>query len=232
MSPEHLIGFEKEEEFNRICSEAYQDCVGLKVRTVERIIAHINPSFTKGLFEIRPCVRKLKYIGCWCNKNECSCGSDEFELGRVYESEDFNGGTYKIKGHEGRIGSAYFRVVSDEFDGKEVTSHSFGFENERLFNVIFVQARKDCPTLMARTVRRIIAQVNPSFVDGLFRISPCVRWLKYIGCGCEEEMCSHGPSFFKVDEIYESIDFNGATYGIKGYEGRLGLAYFEWIQRV
>ena len=62
-----------------------------------------------------------------------------------------------------------------------------------------------------------MAHVVPEFMEGLFEIRPCVRKLKYIGCGCEEAVCLHGHEFFKMGKIYESIDFSGATYSIKGY---------------
>lgn len=111
--------------------------------------------------------------------------------------------------------------------------HYEGFEKERKFHMILDQALCDCSVLKARTVKRIIAHIAPEFVDGLFEPRPCVRKLKYIGCGCEEQVCPHGDEFFKHGEVYESTDFNGATYTIKGYEDgkrRIGSAYFEWIK--
>jgi len=108
--------------------------------------------------------------------------------------------------------------------------HYEGFEKERRFSMILGQALRDCPVLKARTVRRIIAHVAPEFTEGLYEIRPCIRKLTYIGCGCAEPACPHGHDFFKMGEIYESIDFNGGTYSITGYgDGtkRIGSAYFE-----
>ena len=99
-------------------------------------------------------------------------------------------------------------------------------------HIILGQALRDCPVLKARTVKRIIAHVAPEFLEGLFESRPCVRKLKYIGCGCEESVCSHGAGFFKIGKIYESIDFTGATYTIEGYGSgtkRIGFSYFESI---
>jgi hypothetical protein len=113
-----------------------------------------------------------------------------------------------------------------------IRDHYEGFEKERKFHMVLGQAACDCPLINARTVRRIIAHFDPEFVEEVFKIRPCVRKLKYVGCGCAEKECSHGDKFFKQGNIYESIDFNGATYTIKGYnegKSRIGLVYFEWI---
>jgi hypothetical protein len=111
-------------------------------------------------------------------------------------------------------------------------NHYEGFEKERRFHIILGQALSDCPVLKARTVKRIIAHVAPEFLKGLFERRPCTRKLKYIGCGCEESVCPHGEDFFEIGEIYESIDFTGATYSIHGYGNgtkRIGSGYFEGI---
>jgi len=112
--------------------------------------------------------------------------------------------------------------------------HYEGFEKEEKFNLISTQAYCDCPVLKARTVKRIIAHIDPSFTDDLFSVRPCVRKLKYIGCGCAESPCPHGSdNFFKEGNIYTSIDFNGGSYSIEGYEEgreRIGFTYFEWIK--
>ena len=111
--------------------------------------------------------------------------------------------------------------------------HYEELDRERKFNLVAIQAYCDCPALKTRTVKKIIAHFAPEFLDGLFESHPCVRTLRYIGCGCEEAVCSHGPKFFRLDEIYQSVEFNGATYTIRGYDNgnaRIGSAYFEWIE--
>ena len=60
MHDKHYEGFENERRFHMIFSQARGDCPVLKARTLRRIIAHVAPKFTEGLFEIRSCVRKLK----------------------------------------------------------------------------------------------------------------------------------------------------------------------------
>ncbi len=114
-------------------------------------------------------------------------------------------------------------------------SHFEGFEKEERFKMILQQALCDCPVLKARTVKRIIAHVAPEFTDGLFESRPCERKLRYIGYHWIEDENFHNNDpndFFKIGEIYESIDFNGGTYAIKDYKGgkkRIGSAYFERV---
>jgi len=106
--------------------------------------------------------------------------------------------------------------------------HYEGFERESKFFTVFSQARGDCPVLMVRTVKRIIAHFDPEFRAGLFESRPCVRKLRYVGM--DEAPESHVHSFFVVGEIYESTEFNGGTYVIKGRDGRMGAAYFDVVK--
>ena len=112
--------------------------------------------------------------------------------------------------------------------------HYESFEKEGKFNMILGQTLCDCPVLKARTVQRIIAHIDPFFTEDLFAVRPCVRKLRYVGCGCADSPCPHDIShFFKEGEIYTSIDFNSGTYAIEACEDgktRIGAAYFEWIK--
>lgn len=108
---DHFEGFEKEALFHKILSSALDDCPALKAFTVKNIISHVKPDFLKDLFERKPCQRKLKYIGSVCNVTDCSHKEDFFKQGEIYESVDFNGGTYTIKGYDRRIGCAYFERI-------------------------------------------------------------------------------------------------------------------------
>ena len=108
---DHYEGFEKERRFNMVFGQARNDCSVLMVRTVKRIIAHFDPKFTDGLFESRPCVRKLRYVG---REEDPNSHVHSFcVLGEIYESIEFNGGTYTFKGYDGRIGAAYFEIVKN-----------------------------------------------------------------------------------------------------------------------
>ena len=55
---------------------------------------------------------------------------------------------------------------------------------------------------------------------------PCKRQLRYIGCSWCPEENKENP-FFKIDQVYASKTFNGATYTIDGADGYTGCAYFE-----
>ena len=114
-----------------------------------------------------------------------------------------------------------------------IHNHYEGFEEEEKFHMVLGIASRDCPVIMARSVKNIIAHYQPELVERLFEIKKCERRLRYIGCGCEEKECPHGPGLFEHGKIYESIDFNGATYSIKNYEAgekRIGFVYFEWVE--
>ena len=118
MTQNHYEGFEKEERFHLILSQALDDCPTIKARTVKRIIHHVAPDFLEGLFSPRPCVRKLRYVGCGKECCEFPMENAPHEnglvLGRLYESEQFNGATYKIRGRERVIGAAHFEWVKDD----------------------------------------------------------------------------------------------------------------------
>ena len=108
----HMVGFEREELFHKalfVCCQANEK---FKARTLREALAITCPEFMVGLFEPRKCIRKLKYIGHdnW-GKDALPDDSDSFfEYGKIYESVDFNGGTYQIQGIDGRMGCVYFEV--------------------------------------------------------------------------------------------------------------------------
>lgn len=68
--------------------------------------------------------------------------------------------------------------------------HYDGFEKEKLFHDILGQALGDNPNIKARTINNIIYRVAPEFMEGLFKQRPCVRKLKYVGCG---DICCEFP---------------------------------------
>lgn len=108
-------GFEKERSFCKILREALAECPELEIRTICSIIGYVAPNFMRDLFTVRPYVRKLRYVGYKHIGMEVPYLDCHFIQGRIYESIDFNGGTYSIKGYEGRrIGCAYFEVVIEE----------------------------------------------------------------------------------------------------------------------
>lgn len=61
----------------------------------------------------RPCIRKLRYLGCYCDpeEKEPECF---FKIGQIYTSSTFNSATYSIEGYDDLIGCAYFEIVEGE----------------------------------------------------------------------------------------------------------------------
>ena len=116
---DHMVGFEKEILYREAFCMTRGHCPKLKYRDFRPIVQILNPSLLEGLHLRRPCVRKLKYIGYadFPDLTEEERAKEESEsrfiVGNLYESKDFNGGTYTIavNGHEAVIGSAYFEWV-------------------------------------------------------------------------------------------------------------------------
>jgi hypothetical protein len=112
----------------------------------------------------------------------------------------------------------------------KIMNNQESFEREKKFHQILKMALKDCPELKASTIKKIIAEINPGFMDGLFAPRPYVKNLRYVGCRNEEQPCPNDDDFFEVGKTYQSIDFTGATYRIAGYgEKRIGASYFDEI---
>lgn len=105
----HEEDYEKEAKFHELLAAN----PGLKAAVLHSIIEAVNPGFLSGLFERRQCQRKLLYVGnVKCGGPEFDSEEDELKIGKVYESEDFNGGTYTIKGRGILRGYAYFERVT------------------------------------------------------------------------------------------------------------------------
>jgi hypothetical protein len=114
MDGTHYRGFEKEEMFIRVWRAAARNCPGLSVSAFCRMIRNVAPDFLNDLFSVRPCVRRLRYVRHGHNGLRHAVSQGYFVPGRVYESIDFNGGDYAIKGYvDGRIGHSCFEVVKE-----------------------------------------------------------------------------------------------------------------------
>jgi hypothetical protein len=103
---DHMDGYEREASFHdALCLRP----PNMKATQLKEVIRLISPAFLVGLFEYRPCVRRLRYVGT-------EDIDDDFRLGEIYESVSFNGGTYIIANPGGRgdrvIGCAYFERIS------------------------------------------------------------------------------------------------------------------------
>lgn len=108
-----------------------------------------------------------------------------------------------------------------DLDGNVLGDHYEGFEDARHLNEKMVEH--------FRTFKDLAAYVGDDIVNQAFKIRPCVRLLRYIG----REDCQDSSEYFVKGCLYQSIDFNGATYSILGYRDgkrRIGSAYFEWVK--
>jgi hypothetical protein len=111
---EHNEEFERERLFHAALGEAMRQCPHISAGTVETIIGLVAPEFLEGLFERRPCARKLRYLGRWWT-GDWDGLPPALEVGRVYESVDFNGATYTVRvdGQRTRqMGRAYFERLT------------------------------------------------------------------------------------------------------------------------
>lgn len=119
---DHMEGFDKEVSFGIIFNEISKYCPELRFWIIESVIATIAPDFVAGLFERRPCIRKLRYTGVtWCPEIMQPTDHEYFKPGQIYESSTFNGGTYTFEGYvdkdgERPIGSAHFERVKEDID--------------------------------------------------------------------------------------------------------------------
>ena len=107
-----------------------------------------------------------------------------------------------------------------------------GFEKEHLAQQVFSEARQQCTDLNWSTFKEIITKMCPKSAAGLFYSRPCVRKLMYIEYRDFYVAISSPHAFFKADQIYRSLTFNGTTYTIEGYqkdEKPIGCAYFDRI---
>ena len=103
-----------------------------------------------------------------------------------------------------------------------------GFEREEYARRVFNIVRVECPMLKHGAFLKIIEAFRPDFAQGLYESRPCHRILRYVG---RQDILydPHEPPF-KKGERCESEEFNGATYRIRGYDGRMGCAYFEVVE--
>lgn len=101
------------------------------------------------------------------------------------------------------------------------TMHLLGFEKEARLSEIFSEINQAGISLQWKQFKQIAEMLSPELVNGAFERRSCARKLKYIS---EDE-----SSFFEKGKIYNSIDFNGATYSMENYERKIGYVYFELI---
>lgn len=109
----HMEGYEKEDALNEMHRNPEVRERLYKWKDFMAVVKVVNPSLCEGAFQRRPCERKLRYIG---NDNfeepfRSEKPTGPYIYGNIYNSIDFNGGTYTIKETGDVIGAAYFEVV-------------------------------------------------------------------------------------------------------------------------
>ena len=127
----HYEGFEKEEKFTEIYCKVREINPSLyMMQDFKSIVRLINPELLEGLYETRPCNRKLRYIGydVWPEPQRTEIRDEEddyFVYGEIYYSADFTGATYSFEGYvdnEGipkRIGCIYFEWLKENVNNSD-----------------------------------------------------------------------------------------------------------------
>jgi hypothetical protein len=136
------------------------------------------------------------------------------------------------------------RIVMGEAIGKGginmVTGdHGKGFEKEAKLMEIYLNVQAVQELLYQWADFKDVAKlINPELCEGVYKRRPCKRKLRYIGYDnwpetIRYEMIQNPEKYFVHGEIYNSTEFNGATYSIQGYSetGKvIGCAYFKWLK--
>jgi hypothetical protein len=113
-----------------------------------------------------------------------------------------------------------------------VDLHAIGFEKEELFSKVLGECVTKHPSFKSSTLKKIVSHFAPEFLEGLFDDRPVKRQLKYMGpehCVAAPEKCEMNP-FFEVGNIYHAVFYNGGSYVVEGYDGRIGSGYFDVVQ--
>lgn len=120
-------------------------------------------------------------------------------------------------------------------------NQSEGFEKEAELKQIWGRVRNIHKELyMFGAFMDVARIINPKLCEGAFEHRPCRRRLRYIGFDSwpephKSERNTEGHTYFEYGKIYNSVQFNGATYTIEGYQDGIrnkfiGCTYFEWLK--
>jgi hypothetical protein len=107
----HWEGFEKEGILQNLLVMVRQHHPDFKSDLLASILSVVAPTFMKGAFVRKPCLRKVKYIGNGAEPHPKFKNSEFFVIGKTYDTTTFNGGTYEIDGYDLPIGCNFFEVV-------------------------------------------------------------------------------------------------------------------------
>lgn len=108
--------------------------------------------------------------------------------------------------------------------------HMESFQREEAFGRLAGEILQHKPEFRFRALTEALRAIAPEFAASLFVRRPCRRKLCYVGCTWSPSEPASDDAFFKLGEIYIATSFNGGTYEIEGYVGRIvGCAYFEYV---
>ena len=99
--------FESEAKYHEALAYLCSRYKGFQSKDLKYVLASICPDFMDGLFERKAYIRNLRYIGETSNN---------FTMGKSYQSTTFNGATYEITDDTETnviIGYSHFRVIDD-----------------------------------------------------------------------------------------------------------------------
>lgn len=107
--------------------------------------------------------------------------------------------------------------------------HMKGFEKEAALANMHGHSQVSSRLYFLNDFMAVARVINPELCRGAFERRSCVRRLRYIGHESYEHDHNCRKQNYIYGEIYNSFDFNGATYSIKETGMITGMAYFEVV---
>jgi hypothetical protein len=107
--------------------------------------------------------------------------------------------------------------------------HMIGFEKEAALAAMHGHPQISSRLYYHDDFMAVARVINPDLCLGAFERRSCVRRLRYIGQEIVEGDTNGRKQHYTYGEIYNSVDFNGATYLIKETGRIIGMAYFEVV---
>jgi hypothetical protein len=111
-------------------------------------------------------------------------------------------------------------------------SHMHGFEKEHALQLLFCNPAVRKHFTKWQDFMAVTRKINPELCERAFERKPCKRKLRYIGYDNFSEVTEAEKTEKEglvYGNIYESVDFDGATYTIRETGTVIGMAYFEVV---
>ncbi len=107
--------------------------------------------------------------------------------------------------------------------------HMKGFEKEAALANMHCHSQVSSRLYFRNDFMAVARVVNPELCRCTFERRSCVRRLRYIGQENFEHDYNGRKRPYVYGDIYNSVDFNGATYSIRETGMITGMAYFEVV---